>query len=332
MRRLLALVMVCALALTGCASTGATPAPSATTAASGPIPVVGLTYIPNIQFSPFYVADQKGLFGRPVKLRHHGASEGLFTALVTGDEQFVVAGGDELLQARAEGVDLVAVASYYRRYPVRIIVPADSTVTTPAQLKGLRIGLPGKYGENWFGLKVALAEAGLTEADVTIVEIGYTQQAALATKRVDAVIGFVNGDVVALDVAGFATRSIELGADVPLVSICLITTKAYADQNPAVVKAVAKGTVAGMAAVAADQPGAVATSEAYVPGLSDASAKATATAVLAATAQLFRASDGTVTGTLDQSQWQRMSDRMVAAGLLKQPVAPADAMTNAYLG
>ena len=194
MRRLLALVMVCALALTGCAST----------AASGPIPVVGLTYIPNIQFSPFYVADQKGLFGRPVKLRHHGASEGLFTALVTGDEQFVVAGGDELLQARAEGVDLVAVASYYRRYPVRIIVPADSTVTTPAQLKGLRIGLPGKYGENWFGLKVALAEAGLTEADVTIVEIGYTQQAALATKRVDAVIGFVNGDEVALDVGALA--------------------------------------------------------------------------------------------------------------------------------
>jgi NitT/TauT family transport system substrate-binding protein len=330
MRRLLVWLIAGMLALAGC---GTTAAPSGTgqSTAAGPVPVIGLTYIPNIQFSPFYVADKGGLFTRTVKLRHHGASEGLFTALVTGDEHFVVAGGDEMLQARAEGADLVAVASYYRRYPVRVIVPADSSIATPADLKGKKIGVPGKYGETWFGLKLALAGAGLTEADVTIVEIGYTQQAALATKKVDAVMGFVNGDAVAMKQAGFETRAIELGSDLPLVSISLITTKAYASANPAIVKAVVAGTIAGMKAVAADQPGAVKTSEAYVPGLSEASASATATAVLAATVPLFQNADGTISGVLDQAQWQRMSDRMVAAGLLTKASPATEATSNAYL-
>lgn len=335
MRRLLATLLTGLLALAGCSTTATAPtssAPSRTTAAAAaPTAVIGLTYIPTIQFSPFYVADQKKLFTTPVKLRHHGASEGLFTALATGDEQFVVAGGDELLQARAEGIDLVAVASYYRRYPVRVIVPTDSAITGLADLKGRKIGVPGKYGETWYGLTLALASAGLTESDVTVVEIGYTQQAALATKKVDAVMGFVNGDQVAMQLAGFPTRALDLGADVPLVSICLITTRAYATAHPDVVRAVVTGTVQGMAAVVADQPGAVTSSASYVPGLSEASAKATATAVLAATAPLFQAADGTVSGRLDEAQWQRMSERMVAVGLLAKAVPAADAMTNAYV-
>ncbi|HQE32151.1 MAG TPA: ABC transporter substrate-binding protein [Propionibacteriaceae bacterium] len=337
MRRLLALFITTVLALAACSTAAGPVAPASgsrpgTTAASGPAPVLGLTYIPNIQFSPFYVADKQGLFGTTVKLRHHGASEGLFTALTTGDEQFVVAGGDELLQARAEGADLVAVASYYRRYPVRIIVPADSPITSAADLKGRTVGVPGRYGETWFGLKLALAGAGLTETDVKVLEIGYTQQAALATQKVDAVMGFVNGDAVAMTLAGFPTRSVELGSDVGLVSICLITTRAYATAHPDTVRAVVRGTVAGMTAVVKDPAAAVTTSEAYVPGLTDPKAKQTATAVLAATTPLFQAADGTVSGRLDQAQWQTMSDRMVTLGLLTKPAPANEAMTNDYLG
>ncbi len=332
MRRLLAALIMSVISLGACATAPAPgPAPATSAKPTGPVPVVGLTYIPSIQFSPFYVADQAQLFATPVKLRHHGASEGLFTALATGDEQFVVAGGDELLQARAEGADLVAVASYYQRYPVRVIVPADSSITTLNDLKAKKIGVPGKYGETWYGLKLALAASGLTESDLTIVDIGYTQQAALATKKVDAVMGFVNGDQVAMQLAGFATRALDLGPDVPLVSICLITTKAYATAHPESVRAVVAGSVAGMSAVVADQAAAVKASESYVPGLSDPTAKATATAVLAATAPLFQDADGKVTGRLDETQWQRMSERMVATGLLAKPIPPSEAMTTAYL-
>src|SRR5262245_21407162 len=44
---------------------------------------VGLTYVPNIQFAPFYVADAKGYYrdaGLKVSFHHHNASEDEFGA------------------------------------------------------------------------------------------------------------------------------------------------------------------------------------------------------------------------------------------------------------
>ena len=74
---------------------------------TGPAMTVGLTYIPNIQFSPFYVAESEGLFkdaGLTLSLRHHGTQEGLFTALTAGDEQEVFASSDEAVVAAAGGM------------------------------------------------------------------------------------------------------------------------------------------------------------------------------------------------------------------------------------
>jgi NitT/TauT family transport system substrate-binding protein len=323
------LIAIAVAVLTLCACAPATTTTGASGSATASASVIGLTYIPNVQFSPFYVASQKGLYSTPVTLRHHGTAEGLFTAITTGSEQFVVAGGDEVLQARAEGTDLVAVASYYRRYPVRVIVPGDSTIASIADLKGRTIGLPGKYGESWFGLLMALKGAGLTTADVTVQEIGYTQQAALATKKVDAIVGFVNSEPIQLAAAGIPAKVIDLG-NVPLVSIALVTTSAYATAHPDIVKAVVKGTVAGMKSVVDDQAGAFTASIEYVPGLSDGTTATGAKSVLAATAPLFQNADGSVTGTLDASAWDAMSAAMLAAGLLKTAQPASSAMTNTY--
>ena len=326
-----------ALAATGCAaSTATTPSGSPSGAADLATPTIGLTYIPNVQFSPFYVAEAGQLFtaaGVKPTLRHHGASEGLFTALAAGEEQFVIAGGDELLQARSSDLQLVAVAAYYRSYPIVIIVPVDSGIATLADLKGRKIGVPGKYGESWFGLQVALQTAGLTTADVTIQEIGYTQQAALTTRKVDAIVGFSNNDSVQFAQAGFATRSLPIAdGAVPLVGICLITTAAYAAENPAVVKAVVSGMLAGISSVVADPDRAMTVSADYVPGLSAAAAQASAKATLTATIPLWTGSDGTVDGQLDADQWTAMADFMAAQGLTTARVDPTPAFSNGFLG
>jgi NitT/TauT family transport system substrate-binding protein len=323
------------LLLAGCTATTSTTT-SPTASPSSASPVIGLTYIPNVQFSPFYVAESDGDFakaGVTPSLRHHGTSEGLFTAIAAGQEQFVVAGGDEMLQARAEGVDLVAVASYYRSYPVQVIVPADSGITTLAGLRGKSIGIPGKYGENWFGLQVALRSAGLGESDVKVVEIGYTQQAALSTHKVDAIVGFSNNEAVQFSLAGFATRSLPItSGQVPLVGICLITTASYAAANPEVVKAVAAGMLAGIRTVVGSPDHAMQVSQQYVPGLSVAAAQTSARATLDATTKLWTTSGGTVDGTLDAAQWTAMSDFMAAQGLTAQKVDPTPAFSNTYLG
>lgn len=330
MRNRLLTVLAAVLLLAGCAP--AAPQPSGTAAL--PAPTIGLTYIPNVQFSPFYLAEADGAFVRagagPV-LRHHGTSEGLFTALAAGQEQFVVAGGDELLQARAQGLDLVAVAAYYRDYPVQVIVPADSPVRTLADLAGRRVGLPGRYGENWFGLQVALRTAGLTEADVEVAEIGYTQQAALSTGKVDAIVGFSNNEAVQFGLAGFATRSLPIASgEVPLVGISLITTGNYARRHPDVVRAVVAGMLDGIRTAVAEPDRALEVSKAHVPTLTSGQAVEAARATLVATAKLW-APDGTVDGSLDPEQWAAMADFMAAQGLTEGRVDPTPAFSTDFV-
>lgn len=333
------LMAVLALLTGGCAAQPvATPSPGASGPTRSPAKAtVGLTYIPDVQFAPFYVGENEGTFdaaGVDVTLRHHGASEGLFTALAAGQEQLVIAGGDEMLQARAEGMDLVAIAQYYRRYPVVLIVEDASPIKTAADLRGRTVGVPGRYGETWFGLQVLLRGAGLTESDVTIQEIGYTQQAALTTKKVDAIVGFSNNDLVQFDSAGVATRPIPLVEDgpVPLVSISLVATRQWLDANPEAARAAATAMVSSVRATVDDPAGAVEQSKAFVPELrADAAAQRRARATLDATIPLWRG-DGTIDGKLDPARWAAMSAFMSAQGLLKKPVEPGTAIATGVLG
>jgi len=320
MKRPLWLVAAVVAVMIGTAGCAAPANPTTTT--------IGLTYIPNIQFAPFYNADQAG-WGEAgaVVLRHHGSSEGLFTALTSGQEQLVVAGGDEILAARSQGIDVMAVAAYYRRYPVRLIVPADSPIQTTADLKGHTIGLPGRYGESWYGLVVALRQAGLTEQDVTIADIGYTQQAALSTGQVDAVVGFANSDQINFATAGFPTRAID--PQVPLVSICLATSTAWAQDHPQTLRQIIAAMERGMRQAIDDPASTLTNAGHYIPGFRD-QVLAQAEQVLPATTALFVDSTGQLSPVLDDDGWRAMAEAMIATGFVDAGLDPTQAYSNAY--
>lgn len=335
-------VLAAATALAGCggtpsgASSGTSSVSVATSGGSRATEpaTLGLTYIPNIQFSPFYVGRDKGVFanrGVDLTLRHHGSNEGLFTALAAGEEDFVIAGGDELMQARAQGMDLVGIASYYRTYPVVLIVRDGSPIKTTKDLRGHSIGLPGRYGESWFGLQVALKDGGLTEQDVRITEVGYTQQAALTTNKVDAIVGFANNDAVQFGLAGVKTRTIPLAPKVPLVSISLVTTAKLLKDKPDLARSVAEGLVDGIEAVTSDPDGAITISTKEVPGLAQEQARKAARATLDATLRLMVDASGKPSGKLDPAQWQAMATFMQTQGLLTKPVDPGEAMSTQYV-
>src|SRR5438105_8626724 len=144
---------------------------------------IGLGYIPDIQFAPFYVAQSKGYYkaaGLNVTF-HHGIVPDLIGSMVAGKNDFVFAGGDEVLEAldKNKSLKVVDVATVFQKYPVSLIVPADSPIKTLADLKGHSIGVPGPYGSTYTGLLALLYKANLSLADVQVQSIGFTQQAAL---------------------------------------------------------------------------------------------------------------------------------------------------------
>lgn len=316
------------LALAGCSAAG--PAPEE---ASGEQPQItlGLTYVPNVQFAPFYLAEQKGYFsdaGVEVTLRHHGESEDLFGALSAGTEDVVVAGGDEMMQARSSGVPVVDIATLYTTYPVALIVPGDSQIQEPADLKGHSIGVPGPFGETYFGLLAMLRAADLNKDDVTIQYIGFTQQDALSSGHVDAVMGFSNNDVPQFAAAGIEVRAISIG-DVPLVGIGLGTTDQLLRDEPEALSGVIQAVGRAVADIAADPSTGVDAAIAQMPGTVSDEQRAVMRATMTATVPLYGDLDGPF--GLHTGPWQEMSAFLAQMGLTPEPVPPKEAYTDALI-
>lgn len=296
---------------------------------------VGLTYVPSVQFAPVYVAAADQIFraaGVGAVIRHHGSDEGLFTALVAGDEDITVASGDEVLQARAAGMDLVAIGSYYNQHPVAIIAKEGSGINSLQDLRGKSIGLPGEFGSNWFGLLAALQEAGLSRSDVNIVSIGYTQAAALAADQVDAVVGFVNSDAVQLQQMDVPISVIPLAEfDVPLVGATLVTTEEWLGTHPDLARATIGAITAGMDRVISNPQHALEIAALWDTSLSSPSARETAAKLLNATIPLWEGPTGSASTIQDLATWQRMAPFL--ADVLDVPVEDMGvetAVTNDY--
>lgn len=286
------------------ASDGGSPAPTPLT--------VGLTYIPDIQFAPFYVAQSAGYYeaaGLEVELRHHGASESLFGAVEDGTEDLVVASGDEVLAQRAAGGTLTQVAEVFDDSAVALIVPKATGADSIADLAGATIGVPGEYGSTYLGLLMLLDEAGMTTSDVEVTSIGYTQTTALLTGQVDAVMGFVNGDAVRIDDGGMPVTTLRAEH---LVGPGIATTDAMLAEEPEVIDAFVSATMEGVADLTADPEAAVEIAADYIPGMTE-QAKTDALLVLEATIPLL-----SVTGENDPATWDAMGQAMLAAGMIDQ--------------
>ncbi len=329
--RIKRLVLLAATVLTLCVACGTPQAPVRTRTLT-----MGLAYIPNIQFAPFYVADALGYYtqaGLHVTLRHHAFSEDEFGALVAGKEDVIFAGGDEMLQARSRHIPLIDVVNLYAQYPVTLIVPADSPIHTIADLRGRTIGTPGPYGETYFGLLALLQSAGLSTREVHIQYIGFTQVAALVGHKVDAVMGYLNNEFVALAEAQVAVRSFPLSEVVhplPLVSNGLGVLPSVLEKRPEDIRAVIAATLLGFQYVSTHPEQAVEISKQYIPGLGDLHKAAAALAILKATIPLWQ-DEKNRQGYLDPATWQAMARFLLAYHILSRPEDPATAYSNNYL-
>jgi NitT/TauT family transport system substrate-binding protein len=324
---ILGALLVAVAALAGCGAT-----PSSTDTNLTPL-TVGLTYVPNIQFAPFYVAEALGYYkaaGLNVTLRHHNVGEDEFAAIAAGRENVIFAGGDETLQARAKGLPLVYVDNIFTEYPVTLIVPASSSIQSLSDLRGHTIGVPGQYGATYIGLLALLKSAGLSTSDVTIQSIGYTQISALVSHKVDAVMGYINNEPIQFQKAGFAVRTFPVSSTQPLISNGLAAQSGELKNSGPAIKALIAATLKGIQYTLAHPQDAVNLSKQFVPGLSDPTAAASALAVLQATMPAITPNSAHP-GYNDPSAWQSMAVFLQNSGQLTGSVDVSQSFSNAYL-
>jgi NitT/TauT family transport system substrate-binding protein len=303
--------------------------------AAEPVEVtIGLTFVPNIQFAPFYVADSLGYYeeaGLEVELSHHAVGADQFGALVAGQEDLLMASGDEVMQVRARDAPVVYVAEVYRAYPVALIVPADSDVQTVADIAGKTVGVPGEYGANWIGLLALLDSAGLTRADITVESVGFTQASALLAGHVDAVMGYVNNEPIQIESGGMEVRTFAVGEVSPLVANGLVVTEEYLDENADAVRAMVEATLRGVQYALDNPEETVEIAKDYVPTLTDAEQEQSALEVLQATLPLWEVESGAELGDSDPADWEAMEAFLLEYGLLEAEVDVDDVLDLDYL-
>jgi NitT/TauT family transport system substrate-binding protein len=233
------------------------------------------------------------------------------------------------MQARSKNAPLVYVAELFTQYPVALIVPADSPIQNPSDLRGHSIGIPGQYGATYIGLLALLKTAGLTDKDVNIQSIGFTQVPALLGHKVDAVMGYVNNEPIQFQKAGLQVRTFPVASSQPLVSNGLIATESEIAKEPDTVKAVIAATLKGLDYVNSHPEETVTLSKKYVPGLNDQAQQADALSVLKATIPLMMQQGRP--GYSDPETWRGMAQFLQGAGLLSGQVDPAKCVNNSLL-
>ncbi len=145
-------------------------------------------------------------------------------------------------------------------------MPANSPIQSAADLRGHTIGVPGAYGATYIGLLSLLSSAGLSQSDVHIQSIGYTQVTALLTHKVDAIMGYANNEPLLLQKAGMTVRTFDVNnAEHPLISNGLAAMQSELSAHGGDIKKLVAATLKGVDYVLAHPQDAVNLSKAYVP-------------------------------------------------------------------
>jgi len=214
-----------------------------------PLQKLGLAigYIPHVQFAPLYVGIAKGFYreeGIDLNL-NFGFQYDVFSLLAAGKIDIGLTDSDQLILAGAKNIGLQAIFQYYQKYPIAIIARADA-VREPGDLRGKTIGTPDLSGASWIGLQIFLNKYGLVGA-VKVEKIGYTQEPALRSGRVDAVVCFSNNEPIVMRAEGVSIREWDVKDISDMVSASFISSRPIIAAKSDVLAAFVRATRKAMA-------------------------------------------------------------------------------------
>jgi len=275
-----------------------------------------LGYRPDVQFAPFYVAQREGHFaaaGLEVTIEHRQAPD-VQRLVADGQAEFGVADATDVMIARTSGIPIRYVSTLYQSFPVALIGAEGDVPQDPAQLAGMTIGTPGRFGSSWHALTAILEAGGLTVDDVTLREYPQFNQAeGFANGDVDLITGFRNNEPLRIASRGTDPALLTLDELAPLPGPGVIVGDDLLADDPELVRAFTAAVAAAQAEVIADPDIGFAAAEAEVPTIGED--PDTARAVLDATVELWEG-DGFADGAVDRDLWAAGYETMVRLGFI----------------
>ena len=191
---------------------------------------IQLSWTHSSQFAGYYAADQLGYYtaeGLAVTFIEGGPTVDRLKAVLDSSAQFGIASGTNLIEARAAGNDLVAIAAILRRDPFAFFTLASSGITRPQDFAGKVIQIRVRAHPYLYPM---LARVGVTPEQIT--EANDATFDDLYTGKVDVATGFVTTQLVDAQRAGYKLNVIypdDYG--VHSMSDLIFATDAFSAQN-----------------------------------------------------------------------------------------------------
>jgi NitT/TauT family transport system substrate-binding protein len=268
--------------------------------------VVGLGFLPSVQFAPFYRAKVQGYYragGLEVEFQNR-IDPDLITLVGQGSVDVGIGDGTSIIVARGQGIPVRYAATVFARFPSVVYAPAGSGISQPADLDGRSLGIPGRFGTSWIMLQALLASAGLTPDDLDVrLYPDFGQMVALREGQVEAATGFANNEPVQLELTGFAVNLLRVDEITPLPGPGIVVGEAALRDRRDELRAFVAATLRAMDEISADPAAGLEDAIALVPEL--AQDREAQLAVLRATIEMWHSpyTEAHGVGAIDRAAW-----------------------------
>jgi NitT/TauT family transport system substrate-binding protein len=220
------------------------------------------------QYAPAWIAKEMKIFdknGISAELVYVRGGIEATQALVGGDVNFINAGVGAVVDATLAGADLIVLASPSVR--AETILVAKKEITSPAALKGKKVAVGSLAGPAMLTLKMILKINGLNpDRDVNYIVTGPTgpRYAALNSGVVDATLLTPPFTLYAKRAGYMLFDNIAALKEIEIANASIISTRKFAQQEPAVVERVVKSLIEGLHVYKANAPEALAVLKKYL--------------------------------------------------------------------
>ncbi|GAB4198794.1 MAG: hypothetical protein OHK0022_18500 [Roseiflexaceae bacterium] len=321
-------LLLTVLALTACGA----PIASAPTPPPKAAVNIQLSWVHEYSSSPFYAAEKNGRFaaqGLEVSLLEGGFKDSQvidgLDQVLAGEADLGVTSASRLLQARAAGKPVVAVAALFQRSPLAILSLDKTGIQRPQDLIGKRVAVAED------GAKIAylalLAGQGLDESKITtILREGFGIE-PLASGKVDALVAWRINEGVMLSEAGL-TPNIMMFSDygVETYDLVLFTTEKQIVERPDLIQRVVTAVMQGTQDVLDNPEQAVQYTLVYNNKLDSVGQLRR----LQASLPLINPA-GSKPGRMQVEVWQSTQQLLIDYKILQQPVDLKAAYTTRFL-
>lgn len=293
---------------------------------------IQMSWIHEYSSTPLHVAEKSGYFadnGVAITLAEGGFGANGFIdpvqEVIDGKADFALGNTASLIDARAKGLPVVGIVSIMPRSPQAIISLKETGITQPADLVGHTVAVASGGADLTFNN--LLQSQNISLDDLTVVERTFFGVEPLLTGEVDAFVGWVINEGVAIQEQGQEPQYIfmsDYGVDT--YEFVLFATETTITEKPELVQGVVDAVLKGVQDVIDDPATAIKATLTYNEELVEAEQLRR----LEATIPLINV-PGTPLGSMDERVWQFTYDLLKSQNMLQADVALEDVYTLAFI-